>query len=116
VSDVVDETLALAERLPAEAVVGVFRRYGRPLAGPDDADGAFRDDDAAPSPRVTLTLADGQVATLRLMSVRMPVDVIANDWFVLHLPDGEPLAMPGPLFAAAAAALARAIRAKQSPT
>ena len=102
-NDAVAETLALAARLPAAAIVGVFARYGHPLEVPDGADAA--EPEAA---RVELTLADGGRALLRLVRVRTPVDVIANDWFVLHPPGGEPVAMPGPLFAAAVAALARA--------
>lgn len=95
--DAVAATLALARALPAELVLALFRRYGRPL---DVMLPPVADDDA----RVRL----GDDATLRRVALRMPVDVIANDWFVLERAGAEPLAVAGPLFAAALQALARA--------
>lgn len=98
-SDAVDEALALAARLPGAAIHDVFARYGKPIDVPDDA---------APGPALALVLGDGSAATLRLWRIRTAVDVIANDWFVLESPGVDSLAMPGPLFAAAIAALTRA--------
>lgn len=103
--DAIDETLALAQRLPAGAIAGVFARYGKPFDLPDDGDPA----------RVAIALTDERTAILRLARIRTPVDVIANDWFVLDAPDADSLAMPGPLFAAAVAALTR-VRERSSPT
>jgi hypothetical protein len=95
-SHAVTETLALAGTLPVAAVVAVFARYGKPLAIALPDDGERR-------------ALDGDV-TLRHLALRTPVDVIANDWFVLVRKNDEPLAMAGPLVAAALAALARASR------
>lgn len=94
--DPIEEALALAAALPAEAVVAVFRRYGKPLEAPlppvepDDQQAAL----------------DG--ARVRVVQVRLPIDVISNDWFVLEMRGQEPLAVAGPLFAAALSALSRA--------
>jgi hypothetical protein len=100
--DAIDEALALARALPANVVVALFDRYGRPLAD-------------APPPLVEgerhLSLTDG--AIVRVISVRSAVDVIANDWFVLATGSAEPLAIAGPLFAAAIAALTRAARLRE---
>jgi hypothetical protein len=93
--DPIVETLEQVRALPAAAVAGVFARYGKPLALELPP---MRDDD----PRV---IVDG--GTVRAVRYRMPVDVIANDWFVLEREGEEPLAIPGPLFAAAVAALTR---------
>jgi hypothetical protein len=98
--DPIAEVLARAQRLPVAAVVKVFERYGKPLA--IELPRAQADDQQA-----ALELEDGCAATVRVLQVRMPVDVIANDWFVLEQPDAEPLAIPGPLFGAAIAALSR---------
>jgi hypothetical protein len=98
--DAVEETLAQAQQLPAQAVATIFRRYGKPLAAapppaaPDDAN-------------VRLVLDDGATAMLRALEVRTPVDVLPNDWFILEVTGAETLAVPGPLFAAAVAALAQ---------
>jgi hypothetical protein len=88
-------TLEQAGALPAELVLAVLRRYGRPLEMPPPPP-------AADDKLVTL---DG--ATLRRVRLRLPVDVIANDWFVLERAGETPLAVPGPLFAAALTAVAR---------
>ena len=104
--DAIEEALALVRRLPPNAVATVFRRYGKPLdlelppAEPDDSS-------------AELVLDDGSTATVRVLQVRTPVDVIANDWFVLATPAAEALAVAGPLFAAALAALARAASLKK---
>jgi len=58
--------------------------------------------------RAELALPDGGAATVRVLQVRTQVDVIANDYFVLERPGEDALAVPGPLFAGALAALARA--------
>jgi hypothetical protein len=100
--DAIDEALALAQALPANVVVALFERYGRPLA---DAPPPLLDGERH------LPLADG--AIVRVISVRTAVDVIANDWFVLATGTAEPLAMAGPLFAAAIAALTRAARLRE---
>jgi hypothetical protein len=103
-ADAVDDALALAARLPGALVAGIFRRYGKPLAG---------ELEAARDPRSTeLALEGGARATLGLLRVRTPVDVIANDWFVLERAGEEPLALAGPLFAAALGALALAATKK----
>jgi hypothetical protein len=94
VRDPIEEVLALAARLSSEAVAKLFARYGRPL------------EDPAPELAPEVLLSDG-VTRLGRLSHRAPVDVIANDHFVLVRAGTEPLAMPGPLFAAAVAALTR---------
>jgi hypothetical protein len=96
--DPIAEALSQATRLQAGAVTAVFQRYGKPLAV--DLPPRAADDES-------VTVDDG---TLRVIEVRTPVDVIANHWFVLERAGSEPLAMPGPLFAAAMAALTRAGR------
>ncbi len=100
--DPIAEALERTRRLPPTAIAAVFRRYGRPLA--------VAVDPAAPDePRAELQLPDGAAAVVRVLSLRMPVDVIGNHWFVMETPgDPELLAVPGPLFAAALAALSRA--------
>jgi hypothetical protein len=99
--DPVQEALALVRTLPAAAVSGLFARYGKPLAlppGPPD------DENSA-----AITLDDGRPAVVRRLRLRMPVDVIGNDWFILEVAGDDALAIAGPLFAAALAALARAV-------
>jgi hypothetical protein len=101
--DAIDEALALAGALPATVVVALFRRYGKPLA------------EALPpvaADERSLALAgDGlDGAVIRVLNVRTAVDVIGNDWFILQTNGDEPLAVAGPLFAAALAALTRAAR------
>jgi hypothetical protein len=101
--DAIDEALAQAQALPGAVVVALFARYGKPLA-------------EAPPPLVAgerqLPLAGDGLgdAIVRVLSVRTAVDVIGNDWFVLEATGAEPLAVAGPLFAAALAALTRAVR------
>ena len=100
--DPVQEALARAATLPAEAIERLFARYGRPLAAPPPPP-------PPAEPLVQLRADDGRAAQLRRVRLRMPVDVIANDFFVLEAEGAEPLAIAGPLFAAALAALARAL-------
>ncbi len=92
--DPVVEVLDAARGLPAAAVCAAFARYGRPL------------EDEPPELDPVVTLGDERTQLGRLR-FRAPVDVIANDHFVLSRVDEEPLAMPGPLFAAVVAALSR---------
>jgi hypothetical protein len=82
-------------------VVGIFSRYGKPLAVAMPADEA---DDQ----RAELALPDGGAAKVRVLQVRGYGDVIPNDYFVLERPGEDALAVAGPLFAGALAALARA--------
>lgn len=89
----VSEVLALVERLPEELTRAVFARYGRPLDVPVPAE----------APRTKLGSGHSVVG----LSIRMPVDVIANDYFVLTGSD-EPLVVPGPHFVAALDVLQRA--------
>ena len=83
-------------------MVAIFSRYGKPLAVPMPPE-------AADDQRALLALPGGGAAGVRVLQVRAQVDVIANDYFVLEpRGDGDALAVPGPLFAAALQALARA--------
>lgn len=101
--DAIDEALALARALPATVVAALFSRYGKPLAEALPP--------VAADERRLLLEGDGlDGAMVRVVNVRTAVDVIGNDWFVLQLPQGDPLAVAGPLFAAALAALTRAAR------
>lgn len=94
----VEEALALAARLSGPTVATLFARYGKPLAeAPPPARSGER--------HIEVAAADGATAVVRAINVRGMVDVIGNDWFVLEAPGQEPLAMPGPLFASAVAAL-----------
>ena len=97
--------------MPPDAVLAIFRRYGRPLAvemPPPAADDqrtvlawpAGASADSARPPGVS--------ATVRVLQVMGYGDVIPNDYFVLELAGEEPLAVAGPFFAAALEALARA--------
>ncbi len=88
--------------MPPDAVLAIFRRYGRPLAvampapAPDDQ-------------RAVVTFpAEGPPATVRVLQVMGYGDVIPNDYFVLEVAGEEPVAVAGPFFAAALEALARA--------
>ncbi|HEY7375228.1 MAG TPA: hypothetical protein VIF57_23905 [Polyangia bacterium] len=58
--------------------------------------------------RAQLALPDGGAASVRVLQVRGYGDVIPNDYFVLERPGEEAVAVAGPLFSAALAALARA--------
>lgn len=91
--DPIAEVLAKARALPDAAIERVFARYGRPL------------DDESPVLDPVVTLERGSL--LGRLRYRAPVDVIANDHFVLLRAGEPPCAMPGPLFAAVVAALGR---------
>lgn len=93
VSDVFTEVLARCASLPVSAVEALFARYGRPL-----------EQEAELDPEITL---DDGVTRIGRLRYRAPVDVIANDHFVRVRDGVDALAMPGPLFAAAVAALVR---------
>ena len=87
--------------MPPDAVLAVFRRYGRPLA-------VAMPPAAGDDQRAVLEWPAGALATVRVLQVMGYGDVIPNDYFVLELVDEEPLAVAGPFFAAALEALARA--------
>ncbi len=83
------EVLDAAVALGATVIARIFARYGKPL-----------DDESLKTPLdPAVLLADG---TTRLghLRFRAQVDVIANDYFVLASPGADPVAIPGPLFAA----------------
>ena len=87
--------------MPPKAVFGIFDRYGKPLAVPMPP---LADDDQ----RALLPLPGGGEASVRVLQVRTPVDVIANDYFVLEGAGEDALLVAGPMFSAALEALARA--------
>ena len=97
--------------MPSDAVVAIFRRYGRPLAvampppAADDQRAVLASTAGAPAEG---KLASGASATVRVLQVMGYGDVIPNDYFVLERAGEEPLAVAGPFFAAALQALARA--------
>jgi hypothetical protein len=91
----------LIAAVPPKAVLGIFARYGKPLAVPMPPV-------AADDQRALVALPDGAEAIVRVLQVRGLVDVIPNDFFVLERSGQDPLAVEGPLFAAALEALARA--------
>jgi len=90
--DPIAELLERCAALSLASVIAVFTRYGRPL---DD-----------PEPALDPCVELGDAVRLGRLRHRAPVDVIANDHFVLLRPSHEALAVPGPLLAAAVAALA----------
>ena len=85
--------------MPPDAVLAIFRRYGRPLA-------VEMPPPAADDQRAVLEQPTG--ATVRVLQVMGYGDVIPNDYFVLETTGEEPVAVAGPFFAAALEALARA--------
>ena len=91
--------------MPPDAVLAIFRRYGRPLAGRDAAAAA---DDQRAVAGVARRRAPVASATVRVLQVMGYGDVIPNDYFVLEAAGEEPVAVAGPFFAAALEALARA--------
>jgi hypothetical protein len=105
-------TFARVAALPPDAVVAVFRRYGRPLAVAMPAPAA--DDQravlewAAGAPATGGPAPGSAAATVRVLQVMGYGDVIPNDYFVLEMTGEEPVAVAGPFFAAALEALARA--------
>jgi hypothetical protein len=89
--------------VPPAAVLGIFSRYGKPLA-------VTMPPVAADDQRAEVALPGGGVGRVRVLQVLGYGDVIPNDYFVLER-DGqgeEAQAVPGPLFSAALGALARA--------
>lgn len=90
-NEAITEALDNCAMLSRAAIEALFARYGRPL----EFDVVELD---------PVIVIDG--AEVGRLSHRSPVDVIANDHFVLRA-GSEALAMPGPLFAAAVAALTR---------
>jgi hypothetical protein len=97
--------------MPSDAVLAIFRRYGRPLAvamppvAADDQRAVLEwPADASPD-GVRAPVASASVRVLQVMGYG---DVIPNDYFVLETASEEPLAVAGPFFAAALEALARA--------
>lgn len=94
-------TFARVAAMPPDAVLAIFRRYGRPLAVEMPA--AAPDDQ-----RARLERPDGSPGTVRVLQVMGYGDVIPNDYFVLEAVGEDPLAVAGPFFAAALEALARA--------
>jgi hypothetical protein len=105
--DALPDTFARVAAMPPDAVLAIFRRYGRPLevAMPPPA----ADDQRAvlewPAEGGRASLAS---ATVRVLQVMGYGDVIPNDYFVLETAGEEPVAVSGPFFAAALEALARA--------
>jgi hypothetical protein len=87
--------------VPPAAVLGIFARYGKPLA-------VTMPPEAADDQRALVALPDGGAARVRVLQVLAYGDVIPNDYFVLERPGEDALAVAGPLFAGALAALARA--------
>jgi hypothetical protein len=100
------EVLAALQALPAAAVEALFGRYGKPLAVELEP---ARDGE----PVAEVVRAQGGTARVRTARIRVPVDVIANDWFVWEVAGEDPVAIPGPLFAAAVAALGRVARGER---
>ncbi len=86
--------------MPPDAVLAIFRRYGKPLAVKMPPPAA--DDHRA------LLERPGASATVRVLQVMGYGDVIPNDYFVLEMSGEEPVAVAGPFFSAALEALARA--------
>jgi hypothetical protein len=104
VEQALPDTFARVAAMPPDAVLAIFRRYGRPLAVAMPAPAV--DDQRA----VLEWPAGAQVAlaTVRVLQVMGYGDVIPNDYFVLETTGEEPVAVAGPFFAAALEALARA--------
>ena len=87
--------------MPPKAVLGIFNRYGKPLAVPMPPV-------AADDQRASLPLPAGGEASVRVLQVRGYGDVIPNDYFVLERPGEDGLIVAGGMFAGALEALARA--------
>ena len=108
-TDALDTVFARIGALPPEVVLAIFRRYGRPLDVNMPAP-------AADDRRAALALPGGGTAVVRVLQVLGYGDVIPNDYIVLEgggegeTGDDAPLAVPGPHFAGALEALARAAR------
>lgn len=93
--DPIAHALAACAALPPATTLALFARYGHELE---------LEPGTSPELDPEIVLADGITRVGRLR-FRAPVDVIANDHFVLHSNRQGASAMPGPLFAAAIAAL-----------
>ena len=109
--DALPATFAQIAAMPPEAVLAIFRRYGRPLAVDMPAPAA--DDQRAilewpAGGSAESGRAPETTATVRVLQIMGYGDVIPNDYFVLEGAGDEPLAVAGPFFAAALEALARA--------
>src|SRR4051794_36732337 len=96
-----EATFVLIAAVPPAAVLGIFARYGKPLAVTMPAEST---DDQ----RALVALPDGGAAQVRVLQLLGYGDVIPNDYFVLERSGDDAQAVPGPLFSAALAALARA--------
>ena len=104
--DALPGTFARVAAMPPDAVLAIFRRYGRPLAVEMPAPAA--DDHRAVLALPGSGAAAGPSGTVRVLQVMGYGDVIPNDYFVLEVTGEEPLAVAGPFFAAVLEALARA--------
>ena len=87
--------------MPPKVVLGIFGRYGKPLAVPMPPV-------AADDQRALISVPGGGEASVRVLQVSGYGDVIPNDYFVLERGSDDAQAVEGPLFAAALGALARA--------
>lgn len=87
--------------VPPKAVLGIFARYGRPLAVPMPPV-------AADDQQAVLAVPGGGEASVRVLQVRGYGDVIPNDYFVLERAGEDGLIVAGAMFAGALEALARA--------
>lgn len=94
-------TFARIAAMSPDAVLAIFRRYGRPLAVAMPPPGA---DDR----RAALQRPGGEPATVRVLQVMGYGDVIPNDYFVLEIAGEDAVAVTGPFFSSALEALARA--------
>jgi hypothetical protein len=105
-------TFARIAAMPPDAVLAIFRRYGKPLAvampppAADDQRAVLEWPGATPGQRGSSS--GSASATVRVLQVMGYGDVIPNDYFVLERSGEEPVAVAGPFFAAALEALARA--------
>jgi hypothetical protein len=94
-------TFARIGAMSPDAVLAIFRRYGRPLAV--DMPPSVADDR-----RAVVQRAGDEPATVRVLQVMGYGDVIPNDYFVLEVAGEDAVAVTGPFFASALEALARA--------
>jgi hypothetical protein len=98
--DTLPATFARIAAMPPDAVLAIFRRYGKPLA--------VKMPPPAPDDQRASIDRPGASATVRVLQVMGYGDVIPNDYFVLETAGEEPMAVAGPFFSAALEALARA--------
>lgn len=105
--DNLPRTFARIAAMPPQAVLAIFRRYGRPLAVEMPA--PAKDDRQAVLPASPGDEpGTGAPAIVRVLQVMGYGDVIPNDYFVLESAGEDPVAVAAPFFAAALEALARA--------